>query len=196
MKLYCDLLIKPVNFEEFKRIVEKEIILGYKVIGIEKNPLIEDMKKFCKEKNIFLITRTNYLENKKESLINYIHEEKKETLKIIKRYPIKIITIPIKNIKNVDIELINFISQKKLYFEFLYSEFLNFNIIFEKEIINRFKNIIKYILRKNFNIIISSGATNEKYLRGKRDVIGFIKSLSLEKYEVERVLKIDLDNLW
>jgi hypothetical protein len=180
MNKYCDLFIKANNEEEFRKIINIIKKFGYEYIGFEKD---ENKKKICDELNIKYIVRSQEYKIKEKNVLKFIYfTNKHEVINIIKRYKINLLTINSNNILNIDEKLINFISQRDVYLEILYSDYLNINIINEKKLIKKLSEIIKYCIRKEKPIIISSGAENSKQIKAPKDILGFFSCLNLEKY--------------
>jgi hypothetical protein len=172
MNKYCDLFIKTNDKEEFRKIINIIKKFGYEYIGFEKN---ENKKKICDELNIKYIVRSQEYKIKEKNVLKFIYFTNKHEV-------INIIKINSNNILNIDEKLINFISQRDVYLEILYSDYLNINIISEKKLIKKLSEIIKYCIRKEKPIIISSGAENSKQIKAPKDVLGFFSCLNLEKY--------------
>jgi RNase P/RNase MRP subunit p30 len=180
MNKYCDLFIKTNNDEEFRKIINIIKKFGYEYIGFEKD---ENKKKICDELNIKYIIRSKEYKIKEKNILRFVYfTNKHEVINIIKRYKVNLLTINSNNILNIDEKLINFIAQRNVYLEILYSDYLDINIINEKKLIKKLSEIIKYCIRKEKPIIVSSGAENSKQIKAPRDILGFFSCLNLEKY--------------
>ncbi len=192
MKRYMDLFIRAKDAASFKEMVKTAKNLGYELIGFEENELKDEFIKICNELNIKYIIRTQVYAKKIEEKIYYLDFiNKKQCLSLIKKYRIHILKVDLDKINDIDKELINFISQRKVHLEFLYTHFLKINFEEYSNILNRFRNILDYCIRKNLNPIISSGADEKKYIRAPKDVIGFIKCLKIKNNNLENMITVD-----
>ncbi len=180
MEKYCDLLIKTNNQEEFKKIVYNIKKFGCEYIGFEND---ENKKKICEELNVKYIIRTKEYNIKEKNVLKFIYfTNKQEVINIIKRYKINLLTVRSYDIINIDEKLINFISQRNVYFEILYSDYLDINIFKNIKLIKKLSEIIKYCIRKEKPIIISSGAEYSNQIKAPREILGFFSCLNLEGY--------------
>ncbi len=192
MKKYMDLFIKTNDIDKFKEIVITTKKFGYELVGFEENELKDEFIKVCNELNTKYILRTQKYERKKEGKIYYLNFiNKKQCLSAVKKYKINILTIDLNKINEVDEELINFISQRKVHIELLYTHFLKMKLEDYPHILNNLRKILDYCIRKNLNPIISSGAEEKRYIRAPKDVISFIKCLNIKNNYIENMMKID-----
>jgi|GEM_PF-614125 RNase P subunit p30. len=193
MNKFVDLFILPSN----DHIATKEIIktlkdFDYILIGIDKNYYTDEIKEICDKENIKVIQRTNNLNEKRyDKIFKYTKlTYKKEIIELTRKYRYNSLVIDINKIKEVDEQLLNFISQRGVGIEILYSQLLDTDIVKNRLNIMRLKDILEYCLRKNITVFISSGASHSRQIRSAIDVASFLKCLNLKKYEIKSLLEI------
>jgi len=185
MKKFIDIFINPINLEEAKNIITTAKDFGYSIIGFIENENINKIVDICKNLNLEYVIRSKKYSPKRIEKIIYFYEfsNKKETINLVKRYRVDIVSVNINEIYDIDKELINFLAQRKTRLEFFYSEFLKLNFSELIHALPKFREVIVTCLKKGLTPFISSGAKSKEDIRAPKEILSFLKCLNIENLD-------------